>query len=78
VTGTRAEALAFRLGGQIDELSRALAAAGATGPESMRLLESAALAAMHAVSLEALAGLGPEPVRKAEPARARLRLQRAA
>jgi len=62
----RTDALACRLGAEIDALSRALAAAGVGGEAAARLLESAALAAMHAVSLEALAEAPPERPRRGE------------
>lgn len=54
------DAVAHRLSGHIDELARALAQARAPEPEAARLLELAALAAMHAVTLAELGADEPE------------------
>jgi hypothetical protein len=54
------DTLALRLSAQIDELARALSAAGPIGPDGLRLLESAAIAAMNAVSLDELSRVVPE------------------
>ena len=69
VTETRADVLAYRLSSRIDDLARALARAGAEPAASMRLLELAAVAAVHAVGLTELtappqeeAGSAPEPL----------------
>ncbi|MGZ4388583.1 MAG: hypothetical protein ACXVZL_04300 [Gaiellaceae bacterium] len=62
------DAVAHRMSGHIDGLARALAAAGAPAEETSRLLELAALAAMHAVTLVEVAAEPPEPVRRAAPA----------
>jgi hypothetical protein len=58
---TDGDTLALRLSARIDELASSLAAAGPIGAEGMRLLESAALAAMHAVALEELSRVEPVP-----------------
>jgi len=64
-----ADVLALRLSAEIDELASALAAAGPLGDGALRLLESAAVAAMHAVSLEELRREEAEaPRQAAEPA----------
>lgn len=75
---TDADLLAHRLSDRIDELARALAAAGASDADRCRLLESAAMAAMHAVSLEALTAYEPPAPRRAAGVRPPRRLSRAA
>ena len=59
------DAVAHRMSSHIDELARALAAAGARQEDSSRLLELAALAAMHAVTLAEFSSEPPEPLRQA-------------
>jgi hypothetical protein len=66
VSADRAERLAARLTGQIDELGRSLERAGVPLAERARLLEAAAVAAMRAVTLEATSGRSSEE--PAEPA----------
>ena len=59
------DVLALRLSAEIDALAASLAAAGPLGEDALRLLEAAAVAAMHAVSLEELRNDAPEPGRRA-------------
>ncbi len=61
------DAVAHRMSGHIDGLARALAAAGAPAEETSRLLELAAIAAMHAVTLAEVAAEPPERARRAVP-----------
>jgi hypothetical protein len=71
VNESRADATAHRLTSRIDDLARALARAGASPEDSSRLLELAAIAAMHAVSLAEVSAVRPgrpHPVERAEPA----------
>ncbi|HET8607826.1 MAG TPA: hypothetical protein VFL66_12470 [Gaiellaceae bacterium] len=64
-----ADAVAYRMSSHIDGLARALAGAGADEADASRLLELAALAAMHAVTLAEVAAEPPAPARRvAEPA----------
>ncbi|HSP70958.1 MAG TPA: hypothetical protein VLN26_01235 [Gaiellaceae bacterium] len=65
---TAADAVARRLTSHIDGIARALAATGAPQEESSRLLELAAMAAMHAVTLAEVAAEPPERARRAAPA----------
>jgi hypothetical protein len=58
------DVVALRLAERIDELSRALARAGVAPDASAQLLELAAVAAMHAVSLDALSAPAPAPSRR--------------
>jgi hypothetical protein len=70
----RSDVVAVRLSAQIDGLARALTAAGAPADASARLLELAAVAALHAVSLAELTGddREPEPAGTAVPPAASL------
>ena len=57
----RPESTAINVTDRIDALAAALRAAGVSPDQTSRLLSSAATAAMHAVTLDALLDMAPVP-----------------
>jgi hypothetical protein len=63
----RPESTAINVTDRIDALAAALRAAGVSPDQTSRLLSSAATAAMHAVTLDALLDLAPKTGAEAPP-----------
>ena len=61
IQSMRPESTALNVTDRIDALAAALRAAGVEPEQATRLLASAAAAAMHAVTLDALLELSPAP-----------------
>jgi hypothetical protein len=61
----RPESTAINVTDRIDALAAALRAAGVSPDQASRVLSSAATAAMHAVTLDALLDVAPAPAPKA-------------